>query len=330
MINKDKKTIKIGFCDFWHGFNYKNQNFFNILKENYNPILSDEPDYLFCSCFGSEHFKYKDCIKIFYTGENIVCDFNIYDYGLTSHYMTITDRHLRFPQWLPSDINQVNLMEFGREKNPDLHNKKFCNFIYSNSQNSEKAREIFFTKLSKYKKIDSGGGILNNLGYVVKNKLDFIKDYKFTIAIENSFIEGYTTEKLSDPFIAGSMPLYYGDPLVGKEFNTGSFVNLRDFKSFDEAVDYIIELDKNDKLYIEKFNQSCFVNNNVEKYYKDKLNAFFDNIFNREKSEAKRTTQCGRVGYLTDLLPPPPMKNKKSIWKKIRKKMKRIFLKENI
>lgn len=79
-------------------------------------MYSDEPDYLFCSCFGREHFKYKDCIKIFYTGENCVCDFNLYDYGLSSRYMTFTDRHLRFPQWIPYDLNLISLMEYGREK----------------------------------------------------------------------------------------------------------------------------------------------------------------------------------------------------------------------
>lgn len=187
------------------------------------------------------------------------------------------------------------------KKSPDLDKKKFCNFIYSNAQ----FRKVFFEKLSKYKKVDSGGSVLNNLGYKVQNKLDFIKDYKFTIAIENSFVQGYITEKLSDPLIAGSMPLYYGDPMVGEEFNTNSFVNLRDFKSINEAIEYIVELDKNDKLYLEKLQSPCFIHANVENYYRNKTIDFFSNIFDCEKEEAKRVTRFGWAKYYVDAIPLP-------------------------
>ena len=330
MKTEGKKTVKIAFCDFWQGCEFDNLHFIRILEKKYNLVYTNEPDYLFCSCFGKEHFKYKDCIKIFYTGENCVCDFNLYDYGLTSHYMTITDRHLRFPQWIPSDLSQISLMEFNREKNPNLNKKKFCNFVYSNTHCAEQFREVFFEKLSKYKKVDSGGGILNNLGYKVQNKLDFIKNYKFTIAIENSFVQGYTTEKLSEPLIMGSMPIYYGDPMVNKEFNTNSFVNLRDFKSIDEAVEYIVELDKNDKLYLEKLQNPCFIHTNVEKYYRNKTIDFFSNIFDHKKEEAKRTTQYGWTKYYIEAITPPPIATKNSKLQKIKEKKKKIFSKENI
>ncbi len=71
-----------------------------------------------------------------------------------------------------------------------------------NRFNSTKVRNNFFLKISKYKKVDSGGLALNNIGYIVKNKLEFIKDYKFTIAFENSSYSGYTTEKITDAFIS--------------------------------------------------------------------------------------------------------------------------------
>ena len=56
-----------------------------------------------------------------------------------------------------------------------IKKKKFCCFVVSNSKASK--RIDFFHKLSKYKCVDSGGGILNNVGGRVENKLDFIGDY---------------------------------------------------------------------------------------------------------------------------------------------------------
>ncbi len=315
MLNS-KKTISINFVDFWSGCKYENLHFIKLIKEDYDIVLSDKPDYLFCSCFGYDHFKYNDTIKIFYSGENLACDFNLYDYAMSSYYLTLNDRHIRVPEWLPKNLSEVSKMEFEKEKYPDLSNKKFCNFLYSNKYCAHPLRQDFFNKLSKYKKVDSGGSLLNNLGFKVENKSDFIKDYKFTIAIENSFVEGYVTEKLRDPILCGSMPLYYGDPLVGKEFNTNSFVNLRDFKSLDEAIDYIVELDKNDDLYYEKYMLPCFVNQNVEDFYRNRIKNFFKNIFNQDKNMAKKVTKYGfNKFYLSQhCLPPPPTKRKNRLF----------------
>jgi hypothetical protein len=48
----------------------------------------------------------------------------------------------------------------------------------------------------------------------VKDKLDAIAPYKYHIAIENSAMENYWTEKLTDAWIGWSLPLYYGDPAI--------------------------------------------------------------------------------------------------------------------
>jgi len=66
-----------------------------------------------------------------------------------------------------------------------LQKTKFCNMVVSNSKRDRKCEEFFY-KLSQYKKVDSGGRYLNNIGGPVPDKLDFIKDYKFTMSFENS------------------------------------------------------------------------------------------------------------------------------------------------
>ena len=47
-----------------------------MLSKHYNLIESDEPDFLIYSCFSGEHLKYPNSVKIFYTGENIIPNFN--------------------------------------------------------------------------------------------------------------------------------------------------------------------------------------------------------------------------------------------------------------
>jgi alpha(1,3/1,4) fucosyltransferase len=49
--------------------------------------------------------------------------------------------------------------------------------------------------------------------------------------MENSYFPGYSTEKLTDPFVARSVPIYKGDPRVAEWFNPKAFINLADFHS---------------------------------------------------------------------------------------------------
>lgn len=84
----------------------------------------------------------------------------------------------------------------------ELLNRKFCSFVVSNSQFSDPLRKRFFERLCKYKKVDSGGRYLNNIGGPVRDKLAFCRGYKFNIAFENSSVDGYTTEKIMEAYAA--------------------------------------------------------------------------------------------------------------------------------
>ena len=135
--------------------------------------------------------------------------------------------------------------------------------------------------------------MLNNIGFLVPDKLDFIKDYKFSIAIENSVVPGYTTEKIIEPMMMNSMPIYYGDPYVSRDFNMDSCVHIKNPESIQEIIDRIIVLDNNDDLYIDKLRKKWFAYGNVKKKYAQEITAFFENIFEREKKDAVRIIDYG-------------------------------------
>ena len=272
-----KKKISINFIDFWMGFNPHDNYFTNLLKEEFDVEISSNPDYLFYSIFGDTHYRFT-CKKIFYTGENIPPNMNYSNFAFSFDYLD-NPRHYRLPHYLLYDgyYDLVN-----KKVSTDLIHRKFCNFVVSNAGCNE--RNSFFEKLSKYKKVDSGGKFLNNIGGAVPDKKLFQSKYKFSIAYENNAYRpqqiGYTTEKIMEPMTVNSIPIYWGNPRIDMEFNTKSFVNFYDFKSEDDMIEYIIELDKNEYKYFEMLQTPWLVNNTIIENNKiDNIKAFLYKIF---------------------------------------------------
>ena len=258
--------IKIDFSDFWPGFNKTDNYFFNLLKEDYEIEISSTPDFLFFSIFGNTHQNYK-CKKIFYTGENIAPPIGYCDYSFSFDYIE-DDRNYRLPHYLLYDgyyeLESPKVIDYS------MSNRKFCNFVASNGNCKE--RNDFVLKLSKYKRVDCGGRWMNNIGYVVDNKRKYRPQYP-----------GYTTEKIMEPMTVNSIPIYWGNPKIELEFNTKSFINFYDFKSDDDMIEYIIELDKNDKKYIEVLNNQWFPNGEVPfSNKKENIKKFIKKIFTNE------------------------------------------------
>lgn len=49
----------------------------------------------------------------------------------------------------------------------------------------------------------------------ISSKLDGLKDYMFSVTIENCYEENGFTEKIQDCFLTGTIPIYYGTPNIG-------------------------------------------------------------------------------------------------------------------
>jgi hypothetical protein len=256
------KTLKIDFCDFWPDFD-KSQNFFiNMLSNYFDVQIVSNPDFLFFSNYGSAHLSYT-CIKIFYTGESTPPDYLQCDYSI-SFELEENDRNLRLPLYfLYGDVNEILSPKKPFSEIRNQHNR-FCNMVVSNGDS--KKRIDFFHQLSKYKQVDSGGRFLNNIGGHVEDKKKFISSYKFTFAFENIIYPGYTTEKVFEPMLCGSMPIYWGNPKVNLDFNTKSFVCWDDYGSDEAVINRIIELDQNDSLYEEVYMEPFFNGNKLNKY----------------------------------------------------------------
>ncbi len=298
------KEIQINFVDFWSGFVPEECFIYRLLSQRYQVVISERPDYLFYSCGGYRHLDYPDAVRIFYTGENVVPDFNVCDYAIGFHHLRFEDRYVRFPLYLVYRITPEELERLEKPKvvSPELANRKFCNFVYSNGKQADPMRESFFRLLSEYKRVDSGGRYLNNIGGPVTDKLEFLSQYKFTIAFENCALSGYTTEKILDPMRALSMPIYYGDPNVDRDFNPGAIIRIKDRTSLERAVEEIVRLDRDDEAYLEKLRRPWFAQTGITKSYESKLENFLSHIIEQPFEKAFRTTDYAWAGYYKQCL----------------------------
>jgi len=281
-----KQKVKINFEGFWfpdptdtinNRIEFRTRETFRVLSKRYDLEIVDDPDFLIYSCFGDKKFLNYDCVRIFYTEENIRPNFSECDYSFSFDF-PITDRNYRLPLYkLRDEFSQLtnNIIDKDTTK---YTNRKFCNFIYSNG--NAKERIEFMNRLSKYKPVDSGGKTNNNLGFLVDNKIEWLTQYKFTIAFENVSYPGYTTEKISEPLVSKSIPIYWGNPEVYKDFNTKSFINCNEYNNFDEVIKRVIELDNDDDQYLAMLREPAFVND-IENEYVNEDNIFkrFDKIF---------------------------------------------------
>lgn len=71
----------------------------------------------------------------------------------------------------------------------------------------------------------------------IPNKLDGLKDYMFSIVVENSIYPKYYTEKITDCFATGTVPIYYGDKSIGEDFDLRGIIFIDELKSFDELTE---------------------------------------------------------------------------------------------
>lgn len=156
--------------------------------------------------------------------------------------------------------------------------KHFCCWIVSNGQCE--IRNKIFEQLSKYKKVHSYGSYLNNMGFTLKfpywseNYQKFMSNYKFVICFENRKFEKYITEKIINPLVSRSIPIYWGTDYVNEIFNPNSFLRLEN--ESEQAIERLVlkikELDANDELYLQMLNEPAILDvEEFEKYLPENI-----------------------------------------------------------
>ena len=264
--------MKIGFVDFWTGFNPKNNFFFHSINKlgiKFKIVKPKKADILFFSCFGNQNLEYTDVRKIFFLSE----DFNLenfnFDYSI-SHVPTSVESssNFRLPLWkmyldwfgVTTYTNPEYLipLEYIDKKNEfnKIPKNDFCSIVYSSEYFF---RDKYIELVSTYKDVDVFGK--NKYGNLLPEgeyyKLEKLSNYKFSLAMENEISRGYLCEKLIHAKIAGNIPLFYGDDYAKLDFNPNSFIHITDFDD-QSLLDRITEIDSNKSHYNNIYNEPLF------------------------------------------------------------------------
>ena len=129
-------------------------------------------------------------------------------------------------------------------------------------------RESYVKELTEYIPVNVYGGCddLNSQGTLCKNSRenhqncddarDTMNSYKFYLAFENSNCVDYITEKVYkvlEPHMTTVPIIMSGESNLEQLLPPKSYINVNSFSSVKELASYLLELDKNDKLYNEYF-----------------------------------------------------------------------------
>jgi hypothetical protein len=184
----------------------------------------------------------------------------------------VPGEHPDTPEFIVNPHMHLFIMRYGCPMNTFTEKRKyngskdkFCIFTVSNPTATERIR--CFNELSKYKKVDSCGKVLNNMNLKCpgdmysKEYMDLISKYKFNICFENKSMKNYLTEKLAVAYMAGSIPIYWGCSNISDYINMDAIVYLKpDFtdKDLEILIEEVKALDNDESLYRKKYEQPMF------------------------------------------------------------------------
>lgn len=221
--------------------------------------------------------KYKAIIGLYPPEGSPTTDFIQYDFASVYYDCTVDELYN-----LRNELLQV-------EKT------KFCCFVISNDTDGNLCsyRIELFHSVNKWvsarsneqgylsKQVDSGGKILNNIGYNAPRGIDFLRwiaQYRYMICIENSLDAHYKTEKPFQAWFAGTVPIYYGACV--EEFNQESIISA---PNAAEVISQLERLENNDTLYNLKRHADLCKQLSM-KPFDDKFRCFIDDIVISKKN----------------------------------------------
>jgi hypothetical protein len=173
--------------------------------------------------------------KIAWLLEPIEIDPSIYawieqNYVIFEHVFTHDDDILKIAtnsQWVPVGGTWIPT------RDRQIYQKsQICSFVASSKDSTvgQKLRQVVRQKLPF--SIDKYG---KGFSYR-EQKVDCLREYCFSIAIENCMRDTYFTEKLIDCFNTGTVPIYWGTRKVSKFFNENGIVF---FQSAEELIEIV-------------------------------------------------------------------------------------------
>lgn len=252
-MTSGKPPLSVSFHNFWGGFVPSTSFFARALGDSFDVSFDAiGRDLQISSVFGSSQLPAPPGggrpLRVWFSGEArdpVAQFYDIYFAFRTSQKM-LGRRWHRFPLWVtyidwwqPDSPRGLERLIAPRSA---MARSRFCNFIYTNPIS---IRAEFFLTLDALRRVDSFGAILNNTGKRpagLDGKMKVLEQSQFTIAFENQIAPGYVTEKLLEPLLAGSIPIYWGDEQAKADFNPEAFIFADDHGTIDDLARHVLRV----------------------------------------------------------------------------------------
>lgn len=267
--------------------------------------VADRPDYVLHSVFGYSFLAEKSAVRIAFFAENVRPDFNLSDYAFAYDWMAFGDRYYRAPNYVLYPAFADLAAGRAPHQTVPFAARGFCNFLYSNAD-AHPMRDTILERMSQIRRVDSAGRHRRNTAPLsvkaYRGDWDLAAvawqaNYRFSISVENSSTPGYSTEKIVHALAAGTIPIYFGDPLIDRVFNPRRFINVHEL-GLDAALEEVRRLDADPRAFADVVAQPIFRAGAVppELTTSHLLDAF-GRIFGQPKEHAfRRNPHCwGRV-----------------------------------
>ena len=248
LTTDDKAVLAVRFTDLWKNFHPERFFLLSILGDRWDIRPDDDANLLIYGPYGSKHREHRGT-KLLISGEPWQFAREACDFSISWHWID-EPSHLRVPNgfWYLFEVGDEALDR--RTFRAWVDRPNFCNFIYANGEPPE--RRAFFEILSRRRFVHSPGSVDTNTEPISGrhdidwrgSKIAYQRQFRFSIAFENSSHEWYTTEKIVDALLGGTIPIYWGNPRVSTDVNPSTFVNAHDFGSLAELADFVVALDE--------------------------------------------------------------------------------------
>lgn len=277
-------NCKYFFCNFWDGFSGS----FDIINEGFFidhifPFLDrrnkvqnmEDANLIIYSCFGNHdpqkfiEMKAKGAVIVQWTGEArfLDPDFEYTDILLGSNINDANKNIYSFLSLLYLKAQRGRLGDnlLSQVEGLTLEKRKFC-AMFCGALRSP--RQEIYDVINRYKPVDGFGFAFHKRAhgnYWDKGFLRVLSEYKFIIALENTFRNGYNTEKIINPLIAKTIPLYWGSSTVFTFVNPDRVLYINgDLSNLQEVLQQLIYLDNNDDAYNRMINLQPFLYDDLE------------------------------------------------------------------
>lgn len=289
-------TLRAAFVDFFRTFDPEQSVLVEALRTGRSVELVDaaEADLLVFNDWGHRHRSFAGT-KVHYTAENVRPRWSQADFCI-GFERTPGPRYLRVPHF-----GQVEFLRSRRgveiPPGPAWAERDFCNFVYSHR--ATRMRGELFRAVNQYRPVTSPGRFRNNAsapelsgrydGAWRETKLLYQRRFRFTIACEGASYPGYTTEKLYDALVAGTIPIYWGNPYAREDVDERAFVDCHSCRNLGEVVDVVRRIDQDPELAAQYLARRDFLITPLEEHFAQ-LVAFFDRVVEYEapRREAER------------------------------------------